>query len=677
MQPNENLPARPEPKENPLTAPVVKEVLGLDAEHVAIAWRIPSDSHSDLLLMLIKNVLNNGKAGLLDVDLLQTQKVLYGYSGDMGLADYNSFLIAGAPKQGQTLEEVKDLFLAEVEKLKKGDFSDDILEAALNNYKLYFMKKLESNSSRAQMFVSAFIDGDDWKDVVNQMDDMSKVTKQELVDFANKYFGDNYALIYKRQGKDPNEKKIDKPQITPIVMNRDSSSTFLREIQTIKPTPIEPVFLDFDKDMKQFTAKSDIPVLYKENTTNDVFSLLYVFEMGTANDKALETACDYLSYLGTSTKSLQEINKEFYKLACNFSVSPMTNRTYVTLSGLSENMGAAIQLFEELLSDAQVNKEAYENLVVDILKSRTDAKLNQSANFNHLFNYAIWGADSPITNVLSSDELQQMDPQALVDRIHQLTQYEHKILYYGPMKQKELLEVIEKYHQGPEKLLPVPEGKDYKMLETNDNKVYFAQYDAKQIYYSAVSNRGEKFDASIQPTLNLYNEYFGGNMNSIVFQEMRESRALAYSAAAFLVSPSKLKYPYYFRTFIATQNDKMLDAMAAFDEIINQMPESQRAFDLAKESLITRLRTERITKSDILWAYLNAQDLGLSVDSRKALFEQVQTLTLDDLKAFQEKWVKGRKYVYVVLGDEKDLDMKGLSQYGPIRKLTQQEIFGY
>ncbi len=677
MQPNENLPARPEPKENPLTAPVVKEVLGLDAEHVAIAWRIPSDSHSDLLLMLIKNVLNNGKAGLLDVDLLQTQKVLYGYSGDMGLADYNSFLIAGAPKQGQTLEEVKDLFLAEVEKLKKGDFSDDILEAALNNYKLYFMKKLESNSSRAQMFVSAFIDGDDWKDVVNQMDDMSKVTKQELVDFANKYFGDNYALIYKRQGKDPNEKKIDKPQITPIVMNRDSSSTFLREIQTIKPTPIEPVFLDFDKDMKQFTAKSDIPVLYKENTTNDVFSLLYVFEMGTANDKALETACDYLSYLGTSTKSLQEINKEFYKLACNFSVSPMTNRTYVTLSGLSENMGAAIQLFEELLSDAQVNKEAYENLVVDILKSRTDAKLNQSANFNHLFNYAIWGADSPITNVLSSDELQQMDPQALVDRIHQLTQYEHKILYYGPMKQKELLEVIEKYHQVPEKLLPVPEGKDYKMLETNDNKVYFAQYDAKQIYYSAVSNRGEKFDASIQPTLNLYNEYFGGNMNSIVFQEMRESRALAYSAAAFLVSPSKLKYPYYFRTFIATQNDKMLDAMAAFDEIINQMPESQRAFDLAKESLITRLRTERITKSDILWAYLNAQDLGLSVDSRKALFEQVQTLTLDDLKAFQEKWVKGRKYVYVVLGDEKDLDMKGLSQYGSIRKLTQQEIFGY
>ena len=85
--------------------------------------------------------------------------------------------------------------------------------------------------------------------------------------------------------------------------------------------------------------------------------------------------------------------------------------------------------------------------------------------------------------------------------------------------------------------------------ETPENKVLFAQYDAKQIYYSAVSNRGEKFDPAIQPTLDMYNEYFGGGMNAIVFQEMRESRGLAYSAGAFLITPSKLKYPYVYRTF--------------------------------------------------------------------------------------------------------------------------------
>ena len=117
--------------------------------------------------------------------------------------------------------------------------------------------------------------------------------------------------------------------------------------------------------------------------------------------------------------------------------------------------------------------------------------------------------------------------------------------------------------------------------------------------------------------------------------------------------------------------------MRAFDQIINQMPESEQAFNLAKDALLTRMRTDRIIKENVLWAYLNMQDLGLSVDMRKALFEQVPGMTLADVKAFQEKWVKDRKYVYVVLGDEKDLDMKGLGQYGPIQKLSQEEIFGY
>ena len=175
----------------------------------------------------------------------------------------------------------------------------------------------------------------------------------------------------------------------------------------------------------------------------------------------------------------------------------------------------------------------------------------------------------------------------------------------------------------------------------------------------------------------MYNEYFSGSMNAIVFQEMREARGLAYSAGAYLITPSKLKYPYIFRTFIATQNDKMDDALKAFDSIINDMPLSEKAFNLAKDALITRLRTERIIKSDVLWTYIQATDLGMKHDNRKELFEQAQTMTLADLKAFQEKWIKGRNYIYCILGDEKELDMKKLSTYGPIQQLSQEEIFGY
>lgn len=678
MQPNNNLPKMDLSHDSPIKSPVVKEIFGLDAENVTLGWRVPG-YHSDEqdLVDLAGMIVYNGKSGLMDIDLNQQQKVLSSYRGTYGMADHSAFVMSGRPKQGQSLDEVKDLLMAEIVKLKNGEFDEALLEASINNFKLRRMHRMDENYGRADMFVMAFINDLPWTKEVNTFERMAKITKQDVVDFANKYFGDNYALVYKREGKDPNEQKIEKPEITPIFTNRDTASAFLKEIQMAEVKPIEPVFIDFNKDMSKTQTKSGIPILYKKNTKNDIFSLMYVFDMGNNHDKAMGTAFQYMKYLGTSTKSLQQINEEFYKLACYFDVYPGSERTYVSLEGLAENMPQAMELFEELMSDAQVNREAYANLAGDILKRREDNKLNQGQNFNMLIQYAIWGPKSPSTNVLSAAEIRSMDPAKLVDIIQGMNNYEHKILYYGPESESALAGIIDQYHKAPEKLTPIPEGYKFKQQETTENNVLLAQYDAKQIYFSALSNRGETFDPSVQPYLNMYNEYFGGSMNSIVFQEMREARGLAYSAAAFMITPSKKEHPYIYRSFIATQNDKMIDAMEAFDDIINNMPESPTAFTLAKEGLITRMRSERTTKSDVLWAYLAAQDLGLETDGRKELFEKAQTMTLDDVKAYQTKWVKDRKYTYCVLGDEHDLDLKGLSQYGTIKRLTKEELFGY
>lgn len=679
MKPNPELPKLNLPKEEPITEPIIREVLGPDAESVTLAWRFPGASSKDFeTLQVISQLLYNGKAGLIDLDLNQQQKVLSGYGYPMGLADYSTFILGGVPKQGQTLEEVQNLLLGELHKLRSGDFDEKMLQANINNFKLYQIQNMESNEGRADMFVNSFINGTSWEDEVTSIDRIAQLTKAEIVDFANRYLkNDNYAAIYKKQGKDPNEKKMTKPEITPIVSNRDTASTFLTEIQNSTVQPIEPVFLDFQKDLTQLKAKSDIPVLYKQNVTNDLFQLIYVFDMGNNQDKALGTAFNYLEYLGTSDMTPEQLKSEFYRLACTFYVSPGNERTYVVLSGLNENMPAAMQLFEKLLADAQVNKEAYSNMVEDILKARSDAKLNQGQNFSRLMNFAMYGPKSPATNILTKTELTEMDPQALVDRIHNQNSYQHRILYYGPSSSKEILEIIDLHHKVPVTLKEIPAGDEFPYLETPATKVLIAPYEAKQIYMSQISNTDQKFDPAIEPTRALYNEYFGGSMNSIVFQEMRETRGLAYSAWAALNKPRYLKYPYMVLTQIATQNDKMIDAINTFNEIINNMPESEKAFQLAKEGLINRLRTERIIKSDIIWSYINAQDLGEHVDSRIKLYNDIQNMTLKDIVNFQKEWMKDRTYVYCILGDKKDLDMDKLKTVGPIEELTQEQIFGY
>lgn len=679
QQPNPELPKLNLPKEEPIIQPVVKDVLGPDAESIALAWRFPGASDKDFeTLQVVSQILYNGAAGLIDLNLNQQQKVLNSYGYPMGLADYSVLLLGGFPKQGQTLDEVKDLLLKEISKLRTGDFDDKMLEANINNFKLAELQSMESNEGRADMFVSSFINGTDWKDEVSAIDRMSKLTKKDIVAFANKYLKeDNYAAIYKKQGKDPDEKKMTKPEITPIISNRDVASPFLVEVQESAVQPIEPVFLDFKKDLNQLTAKSDIPVLYKQNIANDLFQLIYVFDMGNNHDKALGTAFDYLEYLGTSDMTPEELKSEFYRLACTFYVTPGSERTYVVLSGLNENMPAAMQLFEKLLADAQVNQEAYINMTGDILKARADAKLNQGKNFSRLVSYAMYGPDSPTTNLLTETELTSMNPQELVDRIHNQNSYKHRILYYGPSNSKDLLATINQYHQVPETLKDIPAGNEYPYLETPATKILVAPYDAKQIYMAQISNLDKKYDPAIEPVREMYNEYFGGGMNSIVFQEMRETRGLAYSAWAGMMPPSYLKYPYVLRTQIATQNDKMIDAVNIFNDIINNMPESEAAFKLAKDGLINRMRTDRTIKSDIIWSYIDAQDLGQSVDPRIKLFNDVQNMTLKDIADFQKQWVKGRTYVYCILGDKKDLELDKLKTVGPIEELTQKQIFGY
>lgn len=662
--------------EKPIEKPIIKEVTGLEAENITIAYRLPAANTKDAaILQFMDYLLTNGKAGLIDLNLVKQQKVLNGGSSSLPLSDYSIFMMYGTPKQGQTLDEVRDLLLGQLDMLKKGEFEDWLLEAVINNFRLDQYYQQQSSEYAAYLMLNAFINNTDWKDQVGRIDYQSKLTKQDIIDFSNKYFNDNYVLVYKKQGK-PDDKKIDKPQITPISANRDNESAFLSKIKTREVKPIEPVFLDFSKDMSKLAAKNDVPVLYKQNTTDPLFSLYYVFEMGNNNDKALGTAFEYLKYLGTSKHSAEEIEREMYKMACSFGVFASPDRVYVYVNGLSDNFEKAMELLEERLSDPVANPEAFSNLINDILKKRVDAKSDQQSNFNKLWNYAYWGAKSPSTNILSEKELKSMNPDDLVKRIKDLKNYEHKVLYYGPMQQEDFVQTINKNHNVADEFQPMPQEIAFEQRETTENLVLLANYDAKQIYMAQM-HKGVSFDHSIEPVRTIYNAYFGGGMNSIVFQEMREARALAYSAWAGYVNPTKLNYAYHINAFIATQNDKMKDAITAFEEILNNMPESEKAFDIAKENIITSIRTQRILRENVLWSYLNAVEFNYSYDPRKDIFEKVPALTLGDVKAFQQKYVKDKPYTYCVLGDLKNLDMETLKKLGKVQILTQNDIFGY
>lgn len=675
-QPNPNLPKREVEAEEPVTAPKVKEVKGFDAEFIMMAWRTPGEACPESEIgQIAGSVLYNGTAGLVDIDLVSRQAILGGGFFNYDRTDWGLMLAEGMPKEGQSLEEVRDLLLAEVAKLRSGDFSEELVQSAVANWKLRQMRSLTSNRSRATAYVNSFVNGTSWKWEAGKLARMEKITKADVVEWAQKYLGeDSYAIVFKRFGEDKNIKKIEAPKITPILTNRDKQSAFLAEIAASEPAPIEPVFADFEKDMT-VSEIGGLQLLYKKNVQNDIAFITFRYDMGADNDPVLDIASDYLEYLGSDKLTSDEFAMQMYSDACSASFRVGGNTSTISVSGLSENLPQALETYEYKLRNAVADEDILEQLKADLVRSRADNKKNQRACSSAAQTYLMYGPDYIKARTLTNGDVLALQPSQVLASVQNLLGKQHKILYYGPASLDEVKEMIGKVHPV-EGLEPLEKTYAAKRL-TPAPQVFVTHYDSRQFNYVQFSDRGETIDLSEDPAIELFNEYYGGGMNAIVFQEMRESRALAYGAGAWLSDPAFKADTYSFRAYIASQNDKLKKAVEGFDEIIETLPEAPENLEIAKASILGKLRTQRTIGESVLYSYLTAQELGLSEPREKQVFEKVGSMTMEDLKATHAKWIAGRTYNYSVVGDTKDMDMAFLRTLGPVRILTLEEVFGY
>ena len=503
---------------------------------------------------------------------------------------------------------------------------------------------------------------------------IERITKEDVVAWARKYLGANdYAIVYKHIGEDLSIKKIEAPRITPIVTNRDKQSAFLARIAATEPAPIEPVFVDFDRDMT-VSSLGELPFLYKKNEKNDIASLTFRYDRGSDDDPLLDLASNYISYLGTPERSAEEIASEMYGLACSFRISSGGNTTVFGLTGLGENLAPALAIFEDLVRNAVPDEEILEGLKADLIRSRLDGKKNQRACNSALRNYLMYGPDYIRRTTLTNEAVMAVTSDQLLGALRNLLDKQHKVLYYGPASLNEVHRLLADHPS--EGLAPLVKTHAMKQ-ETPSPRVVVAHYDARQFNYIQYSDRGETLNLDEDPYIDLFNEYYGGGMNAIVFQEMRESRALAYSAGAWLSSPVFPGDTYSFRATIASQNDKLRKAVEGFEEIVETLPEAPENLEIAKSAILGKLRTQRTTGQSVLYSYLNAQELGLKEPREKLVFEKVGALTMEDLKATHARWIQGRPYWYGILGDTKDLDMAFLRSLGPVTQVSLEEIFGY
>lgn len=662
--------------EQPITSPLSAEVVGPDAENVTIGFRLPGNKSKDILLAdLVGQILTNGKAGLMDLNLVKKQKLLSASASAFTLIDYGVLFMQGRPTQGQSLEDVKALMLGEIDNLKKGSFDDNLITSIVNNQKKNKILATESYSSRADDLMNAFTNELDWREQAAYTDLLSKLTKKEIVDFANKYFGDNYVCILKRKGEDKNIVKVEKPPITPVETNRDAQSDFVRKVNNMPASPVKPVWIDYNKDLQK-AKLGPAEVLYVQNKNNSIFRLRYRFDMGTWNNKKLSLAAQYLQFLSTDKMSAEDITKAFYQIACSFTVSASAEFTTVTIEGLQDNFTKAVTLFEDVLKNCKTDEAALKSLKARITKTRTDAKANKGAIMNGLVSYARFGNKNPFNYVLSDEELKSITPDELVSTLHDLNNYSHKILYYGPQPLAQLTAGLKTIHNIPATFKAAGDKMKFSTAQQTKNQILFADYNMVQSEIRWVRNTAT-YSADKEPVIDIFNNYFGGGMGALVFQTIRESKALAYSTFAFYAKPDKKEDPFYTLAYVGCQADKFNESIVAMNELLNDLPNVEENIKFAKAGIKKDIETERITQDGIIFNYLTAQQKGLSDDIRKSTYAGVDKIGYNELKKFHSEYIANKPYTYCIVASEKKLSNDDMSKYGEVKKLSLEEIFGY
>ena len=665
--------------EKPLVGPIVKDIFGPSPENMRILYRTSAAGTRDAMLAdILGSVLSNGKAGLLDLNLNKQQKVLSAGAGSNAFKDYGLFLLTASPKQGQTLEEAKDLLMGQIALIKKGEFDESLIKAIVANAKLSQLQSIERNAGRAVQMTDQFIKnkGNGWDENAAELDEMSKVTKKELVDFANRFLDDkNYVLLYKRKGEDKSIVKVEKPPITPVETNATKQSPYVKMINEKPLLATQPVWLDFNKDMQK-TKVGNAEVFYVQNKDNSLTRMYYRFDMGSWNNKVLPLALQYLQFLGTDKYTAEQISKEFYNIACSFNATAGTEESTVTINGLQENFGKAVSLFENIIRNCKPDDAALEGLKNRLIRSRANNKLNKAAIAAGLRSYANYGANNPFNFALTNDEIKKLKAEDLVSILHSLLDYQHKIIYYGPSSLADFTAGIQKWHSQPAAWATVPGISKFNRVAQNSNQVLFADYDMVQADIYWVRNL-EQYDAKKEAAIDLFNGYFGNGIGSIVFQVIRESKALAYSTFASMVKPTRKTDDFSFTAYVGSQADKFNDAVNGMNELLNDMPESKQNFEDTRKGTLKDYETDRITKENIVFTYLSLQKKGVDHDIRKDIYEQMKHLTFDDMKKLHDEELAKKLYTYCIVASEKKLKIDDMKKFGEVKKLSLEELFGY
>ena len=647
---------------------------------MGLGFRGVSANHEDqVALNIAVNLLNNANGtGYLD-KLMVEHKLMGALAINESMNEAGILAVAIMPKLLiQSYSSAEKMVWDEINRVKNGDFSDEMFNSLKLEQKRQYASSLENIDSRATIMMNLFSQGKSWNDYLNEVARIESITKEDVVRVAQKYFSNNYLCVTKSTGKYPKD-NLPKPAFSPVVpRNADASSSYAKQLEKIPEQQVAPRIIDFEKDVKTSKLTPLVTLYTTPNPLNDIFTLNISYGIGALEQPELMQLTNYLQLLGTESLSFEQFRSRLQSIGSTLAFDVTPDAFVMKVTGFDNHIDETMELVGDFIRHAKADDKKLRQIV-------DDAKVSEKAFFKSGDNVASalleqvkYGDQSRYLRKLSLSQIKKLkgkDMLAIYDKVRSVQCDLH---YCGTLPVEKVIGTI-RQHLPLERTTIASNSPYYRELKQYDRPtVFFIDMPdmAQSIVYGYV--KGDPVDdKASRHASRLFSVYFGGDMSSLMFQEIREFRSFAYRTSGRYQLPNHAHKGTAgsFTAMLSTQSDKTLDALGVLDSLIREMPLKPERMEAVKQTLVNRINNDYPPFRNLSEKVASARMEGFDRDPAEEFLRDIATMDMQDISRFYREQISGRPVVYVIAGHRKHIDMKKLAEYGTIIKVKKKDIY--
>lgn len=647
---------------------------------MGLGFRGVSANHEDqVALNIAVNLLNNANGtGYLD-KLMVEHKLMGALAINESMNEAGILAVAIMPKLLiQSYSSAEKMVWDEINRVKNGDFSDEMFNSLKLEQKRQYASSLENIDSRATVMMNLFSQGKSWNDYLNEVARIESITKEDVVRVAQKYFSNNYLCVTKSTGKYPKD-NLPKPAFSPVVpRNADASSSYAKQLEKIPEQQVAPRIIDFEKDVKTSKLTPLVTLYTTPNPLNDIFTLNISYGIGALEQPELMQLTNYLQLLGTESLSFEQFRSRLQSIGSTLAFDVTPDAFVMKVTGFDNHIDETMELVGDFIRHAKADDKKLRQIV-------DDAKVSEKAFFKSGDNVASalleqvkYGDQSRYLRKLSLSQIKKLkgkDMLAIYDKVRSVQCDLH---YCGTLPVEKVIGTI-RQHLPLERTTVASNSPYYRELKQYDRPtVFFIDMPdmAQSIVYGYV--KGDPVDdKASRHASRLFSVYFGGDMSSLMFQEIREFHSFAYRTSGRYQLPNHAHKGTAgsFTAMLSTQSDKTLDALGVLDSLIREMPLKPERMEAVKQTLVNRINNDYPPFRNLSEKVASARMEGFDRDPAEEFLRDIATMDMQDISRFYREQISGRPVVYVIAGNRKHIDMKKLAEYGTIIKVKKKDIY--